>query len=85
MTDEKPIDVSGNRTPISKTPVQQIRADKWASMTTQELFEQKSILDSRLVAAAQVGSVTIMRQIQQGISQIQEIITQKSSNDTRLM
>jgi hypothetical protein len=85
MADEKPIDVAGDKTPISKTPVQQVHADRWHSMSVQELFEQKSILDGRLVAAAQVGSIVLMRQIQMGIDQIQQIITQKSSNETRLL
>jgi len=85
MNDNKPIDVAGDRTPTTKTPVREVRADKWHEMTIQELFDQKSILDGRLVAAAQVGSLPLMRQLQQGISTIQEIISIKSSDETRLM
>ena len=85
MSDENPIDVRSNKTPITKKDVQQIRADKWHEMSVSELYDQKGILDGRLVAAAQLGNFNLLRQVQMGIDAINEIITQKASTDTRLI
>lgn len=67
------------------TPSPQVRADKWSEMTVSELYEQKGILDGRLVAAAQLGNANLLRQVQMGINAINELITQKASSDTRLI
>lgn len=83
--DNKPLDVNGNKTPITQKPVQQVRADKWREMSVNELWEQKAILDGRLVAAAQIGNHNLMRQIQLGIDTLNEMISQKASTETRLL
>lgn len=85
MSDEHPIDVSSNKTPITKKDVQQVRADKWHEMSVSELYDQKGILDGRLVAAAQLGNFNLLRQVQMGIDAINEIIAQKASTETRLI
>jgi hypothetical protein len=85
MSDEKPVDVAGNKTPITKKDVQQVRADRWHEMSVSELYDQKGILDGRLVAAAQLGNFNLLRQVQMGIDAINEVIAQKASTDTRLI
>lgn len=83
----KPIDVNSNISPITKQPIQEIRADKWLKMSTSDLFDQKLILESRLAIANRIGNFSLMQQIQMGIDQIHAIINSRNTNsdDVKLL
>ncbi len=85
MKENKPIDVNGKITPITKQVIQDVRADKWSQMSTNDRFVQKLILESRLSTAAQLGNFPLIQQIQMGIEQIHAIIRARTDSETRLI
>lgn len=71
-------------TPITKQPIQQVRGDKWHDMPLTELWEQKAILQGRLVLAAGTGNQSLVMQIQRGIYALEELIASKATSDSDL-
>jgi len=80
MTTDKKIGLEHDKlTPITKQPILEVRADKWHDMPVADLWEQRSILQSRLVASAAVGNQSLIFQMQRGIAALDEVIAQRSS------
>jgi len=78
--EQKPIQVDGKITPISKKEIQPVDSSQWNSLNLIQLYEQMSILQQRLMMSHQGGSIDIVKQIERGINQLQEIIDSKSSS-----
>lgn len=74
----KPIQVDGEVTPVTKKPIQQIKASDWHTMTSNDLYEQRSILQSRMQIAAQLGNQSLLQQLQIGVAHIDALIEHKS-------
>ncbi len=74
----KPIQVDGEITPVTKRPIQQIKADEWGKMTVNDLYEQRSVLQNRVYVAAQIGNSALMQQLQIGVAHLDALIEQKS-------
>lgn len=80
-----PIDVSGEYTPITRQKVPVIEAARWHLMSTAELYDQKAILDSRFIIAAQIGNASLMQQLQMGVAQISALINSKADKEISLI
>jgi len=74
-----PISVTDDITPITHQPVNQITANEWSALSLTELWEQRVTLDNRLNYALQLGHSELIKQLQRGLSQLDEIIKQRSS------
>jgi hypothetical protein len=80
-----PMDVAGEYTPITKQKVPQVESNRWNQMSTAELYDQKAILDSRYIMAAQIGNASLMQQIQIGVSHLTALINSKADKDISLI
>jgi len=81
-----PINVNGSVTPITRKPIEQITADKWSTMTTGELYEQRSFLQSRLhLVTANSGHPDTIAQMQLGLNRIDAFIAAGDNNDSATM
>ena len=81
------ISVNDDITPISKQPIQQVHADKWSDMSITELWEQRTTINNRLDYALQLGHADMIKQIQRGLLQLDQLIESRASiiDDTRLV
>lgn len=62
----------------------EVEADKWNDMTLTDLYEQLSVLRSRAFTASQLNNQSMLDQINRGIVRIEDIILDKSDNDTTI-
>jgi len=69
-------------TPQSPHTLDCINAQEWDEYTLSELYDQLSVLQNRVTVAQQMSKSGIAIQIQQGIDNIQYIITNKSIGET---
>lgn len=81
LTEDTPVGVHENITPITKQPVLEVHANRWHEMSVMELYDQKSILIGRTVIASQIGSHSLLEQLQMGIARLDAIIMQKSDDE----
>lgn len=73
-------------TPITQQPIGQVHSDQWKDMPISELWEQHSILNTRLNYALQMRHAEMIKQLQIGLDVIDQVIQAKGSvNDTRLV
>ena len=81
MSNYKPIDVSTNAnvTPITHKPIEQITPEEWGEISFSDLYNQLSILQNRLMVARSMDKPEMATQIQYGISQLEAVIQQRSS------
>lgn len=82
FTEEQPstavsVTEASEKTPITGKEIPTVDADMWEEMTPTELYEQLYILEQRMTACYQYGSVDAAKQIQRGITRLQGIIKQK--------
>lgn len=59
--------------------VELVSADEWIDMSINDLFEQKAILNNRLVTVAQYGNPAMLKQMQIGLLQLDNIIRYKEN------
>lgn len=78
--EQKPIQVDGKITPITKKEIQSVDSSQWNSLNLIQLYEQMSVLQQRLMLSSQMGNEALVKQIERGIKQLQEIIDSKGSN-----
>ena len=81
---EGAVPVDGNMTPISRKPVDQISGTEWQDMSLSSLLEQKGMLLSRMNVASSVCPQAIPA-LRRGISELDQIIANKSKNNESLI
>jgi len=59
-----------------------VSANEWQEMTVNQLYEQKMILQNRILASSEMKNRSLMLQLQKGMVQLEAIIQQKSKGDT---
>jgi hypothetical protein len=74
---EGAISVQGDITPISRQPVENITADKWADMSVLQLSQQRHVLSQRLYFAQRNGLYEGAKTIQMGIAYIDALMEDK--------
>lgn len=81
MTENGPIDVNGNITPITKQPVESIDAAAWPKMNNSELLDQRMALQNRLnIVQSSFGHPDTIMQMQRGLQHLDQIIQANSYN-----
>jgi len=79
QTNDTPIDVNDDVTPISQTPIKHVTSDVWSDSNLTDLHDQLMTLRSRHYSMLDMEKYEIAKQIQQGISQLEAIIKQKNA------
>ena len=62
----------------------EVDSEKWSDMTLADLYEQLSVLRSRAFTASQLNNQSMLDQITRGIVRLEDIILEKSDNDTTI-
>ncbi len=81
---EGAVDVNGDKTPITRKPIELVSADEWATMSLGELQQQKGILQARMNIAAS-HSPQLLPAMRKGIAQLDAIIGSIYTDDTGLI
>ena len=68
------VDVNTNITPTTREEIKQVSPEKWNTMSTYELVDERTILSNRVNMAYQCGSEEIALQIQKSINHIDAIL-----------
>ena len=63
----------------------EVQSDRWEEMSVTDLYEQLSILQSRAAVAASMNNLPMLKQIQKGIDQCNEIIAKKTGGDNTVI
>ena len=71
------VSVEGNITPITREKIESVEPQKWVEMDINMLYDQRIILNNRMVRAYQAGHAEIAQQIQNGINLIDSLIKKK--------
>ena len=73
---EGSVPVHGNQTPITRRPVEELRADLWPEMSLVQLLEQRRIMTNRIGYASSTGNGNIIVQLEQGLKVLDNIIAE---------
>lgn len=73
-----PVSVDDDITPITHKPIQRNDASQWQSMTVSELWEQRIALDNKLNYALQIGHAEMIRQLQRGLTALDQLIESRA-------
>ena len=78
MTDIKDltgaVSVEADVTPTLRQKIEQVDSTDWSELSSQELWEQRSTLQTRMVYAHQSNHPEMVPQIQRGIDRIDELL-----------
>jgi len=67
---EGAISVNGDVTPITRTPVTEVKSSTWGEMTVNQLHQQREVLVNRYYGALSAGMLEGAKTIQMGIMTI---------------
>ena len=77
-----PISVSdGDITPITHTPIELVDASEWSKLSVNDLYKQKSILQTRHQYSAFQDKQDMCLQIQRGIDSLQNYINERMDKE----
>lgn len=83
------VSVNDDITPTTRQKIEQVTPDKWHLMDINALYDQRIVLNNRMVMALQTGHGNIASQLQQGLNQLdglmQRIATEKASEADQLI
>ncbi len=71
---EGAINVSGDITPITRTPITKVTPERWREMSVSELHSQREVMCNRYYSAIQAGLLDGAKTIQAGIMTIDDIL-----------
>lgn len=73
--------VNGNMTPISREAIGNVDTTEWEQMSTTDLHNQRSILQTRLQHAYSMGFHDMAKQIERGLHQVDSILLNRPNGD----
>jgi hypothetical protein len=72
------VDSSAKVTPVTRQKIEQVSPDKWHLMDINQLWDQRIILNDRMMKAFQAGHAEIALQVQKGINTIDVLLKHKA-------
>ena len=89
MTDIKDltgaVSVEADVTPTLRQKIDKVDAHEWAELSSQELWEQRTTLQTRMIYAHQSNHPEIVPQIQRGIDIIDELLRRNEPKNAENM
>lgn len=83
---EGSVDVNGDKTPITRKPVEQIDSTKWNELSTAELHDIRTLIISRMNAVGNLPNGTSMhKQLQQGLNALEQLIATRQHDNIELI
>jgi len=73
---------NGDVTPVTRQKIEQVTPDKWHLMDINKLWDQRIILNNRMVMALQSGHGEIAQQVQKGINTIDALLQRKAAEES---
>lgn len=71
------VNINADITPITRQKIEQVTPDKWHEMSIDKLWDQRIILNNRMIKASQAGYAEIAKQVQVGINAIDALLQRK--------
>ena len=81
----QPVDVNSNLTPITRQEVHDVDAMNWDNMSLEQLHDQLSIMETRLMYAQSLAKDDIYNQVLLGINHLKAIIIKKTPDELKLL
>lgn len=72
-------------TPVTRKEIKKINATEWDRLSVTKLYEQLSVLRSRLAYAHQIGHAEMAKQLQNGIARLEETIRSKKPTEETII
>ena len=79
---EGAVSVNGDRTPITRRPIDQIDASQWEEMTFEQLVQQHGALLERIQRAQTMSRGDLAKQMQAGLKYLQQLIQEKEPKES---
>lgn len=70
--------LDGKVTPITRQKIEQVTPTDWQEMGITALWDERIVLDNRMMLAYQSGHAEIARQIQHGLNTIDALLQRKA-------
>jgi len=77
------VDASAEVTPVTRQKIERVTPNQWPQMDINRLWDQRIILNERMMKAQQCGQAEIALQVQKGINTIDAILRQKAAEQMR--
>jgi len=68
------VNISADVTPTTREPIYQVTPEKWGQMDINQLWDQRIILNNRVVKALQSGHADIAKQVQAGLNSLDALL-----------
>ena len=78
---EGTVSVNGDKTPITRKPIDQIDSSKWGEMTFEQLINQFGMLQSRINVAKSMGRADLTKQMENGLKLLHQMIQEKEPSE----
>ena len=79
------IDSNSDITPITRKKIEKIDSSKWGDMSLDQLHQQLTVLEQRMLFAQQYSHLDVITQINLGINQLRALILKLSPDGIKLM
>ena len=79
------VDLNSDITPITRKKIEQIDSSKWDDMSLDQLHQQLSVLEQRMLFAQQYSHLDMITQIERGINQLRALLLKMSPDGIKLM
>lgn len=75
------VNINADITPITREKIDAVTPEKWLEMDINMLWDQRIILNNRVVKALQSGHAEIAKQVQKGIHSIDALLEHKAAQE----
>lgn len=81
FTGAVPVDTSAEVTPITRQKIEKVTPELWPQMDINRLWDQRIILNDRMIKAYQAGHAEIALQIENGIKTLDALLQRKAAEE----
>ncbi len=75
------VDINADITPVTRKKIQTVSLDKWPEMSIGMLLQQRLVLIERVTMSLQSGHAEIAKQVQLGITSLDQLIQYKMAQE----
>jgi len=75
------VNVNGDITPTTRQKIEKVTPEKWNLMDINSLWDQRIILNNRMIMALQSDHAAIAQQLQAGINALDALLQRKAAEE----
>ncbi len=72
------VNINADITPVTRQKIESVTPEKWGEMDINMLYDQRIIMQERVVKSLQAGHAEIAKQVQQGLNSLDVLLQYKA-------